>query len=65
MPGRWVLIEGHTVDFKRIEYPIEETVTAVQAAALPDIAKDFLVEVLRTGNTPPPSNGSRNGNGAV
>jgi putative phosphoesterase len=58
------VIEDNTVDFKRVEYPIEETVTAVQAAALPQVAKDFLVEVLRTGNTPIGGSGSRNGNGA-
>ena len=58
------IIEGNTVDFKRIDYPIEETVSAVQAAVLPDIAKEFLIDVLRTGNTPTPGNVSRNGNGA-
>ena len=59
------LIEGNTVDFKRIDYPIEETVNAVQAAVMPEIAKQFLIEVLRTGSTPNASNGSRNGNGVV
>jgi putative phosphoesterase len=59
------IIEGNTVDFKRVEYPVEETVAAVQAAPIPEIARNFLVEVLRTGTTPTPSNGSRNGNGHV
>src|SRR5262249_30706648 len=34
------IIEGHTVDFKRVEYPIDETVAAVNAAQLPDTAKE-------------------------
>jgi putative phosphoesterase len=57
------IIEGNTVDFKRVEYPIDETVSAVEAAGLPDVARAFLIEVLRTGTTPASGNGQRNGNG--
>jgi putative phosphoesterase len=59
------LIEGHTVEIKRVEYPIDETVTAVQASPLPEVARDFLIEVLRTGSTPAGSSALRNGNGEV
>ena len=53
------IIEGHAVDFKRVEYPVEETVNAVQASPLPDDAKAQLATIFRTGG--PPLNGSRNG----
>jgi putative phosphoesterase len=55
------IIDGQTVDFRRVEYPIEETVNAVKASPLPDSAKDFLIEIFRTGTAPPSSNGQKNG----
>jgi putative phosphoesterase len=57
----FAIIDGHTVDFKRVEYAVEETLDAVRASALSDSAKDFLVEVFRTGAVPAPSNGQKNG----
>jgi putative phosphoesterase len=59
------IIEGNTVDFQRVEYPIDDTITAVQGSPLPPVARDFLIEVLRTGTTPAGGNGQRNGNGRV
>jgi putative phosphoesterase len=43
------VIEDYTVDLKRVEYPIEDTVAAVHASSLPDHAKDMLADVFRTG----------------
>jgi putative phosphoesterase len=43
------VIEGYTVDLRRMEYPVEETIATVQASALPEAAKDMLAEVFRTG----------------
>lgn len=45
----YALIENYKVDLKRIEYPTEESVAVVQASALPEVAKEMLTEVLRTG----------------
>jgi putative phosphoesterase len=43
------LIENFKVDLRRVEYPIDETITTIQASSLPDNAKEMLAEVLRTG----------------
>jgi putative phosphoesterase len=51
----YALIEDYKVELKRVEYPVEETVQSVLDSALPGPAKEFLVEVFRTGR-------SRNGN---
>jgi putative phosphoesterase len=45
----YAIIEDYKVELLRAEYPIEETVATVQASSLPDAAKDFLIEVFRTG----------------
>ncbi len=45
----YAILENHKVELKRIEYPIEQTVQAVNESPLPDDAKEFLAEVLRTG----------------
>ena len=37
------------VELKRVEYPVEESVRAIQESALPEQAKEMLAEVLRTG----------------
>jgi putative phosphoesterase len=34
---------------RRVEYPIDETVAAVEAADMPDLAKQMLTEILRNG----------------
>jgi putative phosphoesterase len=51
----FAVIEDYKVELKRVDYAIEDTVRSVQDSALPDLAKDMLVEVFRTGK-------SRNGN---
>jgi putative phosphoesterase len=49
----YALLENRRVELKRIEYPVEDTVRAIQASSIPDQAKDKLAEVLRTGRAPP------------
>jgi putative phosphoesterase len=46
----FAVIEDYKVDLKRVEYPVEETVAGVLASPLPDMAKQLLVEVFRTGS---------------
>jgi putative phosphoesterase len=46
----FAVIEDFKVDFRRIEYPVEDTIAVVQASSLPDGAKDLLAEVFRTGS---------------
>jgi putative phosphoesterase len=55
----YAVIEDYTVDLKRIEYPIEDTVAVIQASSLPDHAKDMLADVFRTGAPAP--NGVKHG----
>jgi putative phosphoesterase len=50
----YAVIEDYKVDLKRVEYAAEDAVAAVQDSALPEAAKEILVEILRTGN---PANG--------
>ena len=45
----YAVIEDYKVDFKRVEYPIEEAVASIQGSGLPPAAKAMLAEVLRTG----------------
>ncbi len=47
----YAVIEDFRVDLKRVEYPVEETVSVIQASGLPDTAKEMLAEVLRTGKS--------------
>jgi putative phosphoesterase len=49
----FALIENHQVQLRRLEYPVEETVAAVQASPLPDPAKDLLTEAFRAGGLAP------------
>lgn len=46
----YAVIDDYKVDLKRVEYAVEETVASVQASALPDTAKQLLLEVFRTGS---------------
>jgi putative phosphoesterase len=46
----YAVIENFRVELKRIEYPVEDTVKAIQESTLPDAAKEMLAEVFRTGN---------------
>ena len=45
----YAVIEDYKVDLKRVEYPVEEAAGVVLDSALPDVAKDMLVEIVRTG----------------
>ncbi len=46
----YAILEDFTVELKRIEYPIDATVRAVQDSSLPEQAKEMLIDVFRTGN---------------
>ena len=45
----YAVIENYKVDLKRVEYPVEDAVSVIQAGALPEMAKEMWAEVLRTG----------------
>lgn len=45
----YAIIEDKKVQLKRIDYPVETTVSVIQASQLPDPAKALLTEVYRTG----------------
>lgn len=49
----YAVIEGKKVELKRLEYPVEETVQVIEASALPDQAKQMLIQVYRTGTGAP------------
>ena len=51
----YAVIEDGRIEFKRVEYPIEETVAAIQSAPWPDRARDMLVHVVRNGRLPTPA----------
>jgi putative phosphoesterase len=46
----YAVIDDFNVELKRVEYPVEATVRTVQESALPEAAKDLLIDVFRTGN---------------
>jgi putative phosphoesterase len=48
----YAVIEGQNVEFKRVEYPVEETVQRIQESSLPEPAKGLLSQVIRTGTLP-------------
>lgn len=50
----YAIIENQRVELKRIEYPVEDTVTSVMESNLPEPAKGLLVEVFRTGGLAKP-----------
>ncbi len=45
----YAIIEGRKVELKRIEYPVDATINVIRASALPDQAKELLIEVYRSG----------------
>jgi putative phosphoesterase len=45
----FAIIEDFKVDLRRVEYPVEDTVSVIRASTLPEAAKDLLADVLRTG----------------
>ena len=48
----YAIIEDGRVELKRVEYDIDRTIEAIQAAPLPASAKEFAAHVLRTGGGP-------------
>jgi putative phosphoesterase len=54
----YAVITDQGPELKRVEYPIAETIAAVEQTGLPDHAKGLLAEVLRTGRLE-----KKNGNG--
>jgi len=48
----YAVIDGHKVELKRVDYPVEEAVARVEAADLPDRAKQLLAHSLRCGKLP-------------
>jgi putative phosphoesterase len=54
----YAVITANGPVLKRVEYPVDETIAAVEAAALPDQAKALLAEALRSGRLE-----RKNGNG--
>jgi putative phosphoesterase len=57
----YAIIDGDDVQLKRAEYPIEETVRAVEAHTPDEIARLMLIDVFRTGGMP--TRWLRNGTG--
>ena len=53
----YAVIENYKVDLKKIEYPVEDAAAVVRASALPEAAKDMLIEIART--APRPTAGRR------
>jgi putative phosphoesterase len=53
----YAIIENQRVELKRIEYPVEDTVTNVLESNLPEPAKALLAEVFRTGGLAKPDSG--------
>ena len=51
------IIENSRVELKRLEYPVENTVTTVLQSNLPEPAKALLAEVFRTGGLAKPDSG--------
>ncbi len=45
----YAIIEGNKIELKRIEYPVEETISRVDASNLPEKAKEMLREAYRYG----------------
>jgi putative phosphoesterase len=56
----YAILEDGKVYLRRLEYPVEETIKAVQASRLPSLAKDKLTELYRHGGF---RQTSSNGNG--
>ena len=48
----YAIIDGDDVQFKRVEYPIDETIQAVEAVTTDATARQMLTDVFRTGGMP-------------
>ncbi len=47
----YAIIQDYSVELKRREYPIEDTVAVIRASSLADSVKDMLTEVFRRGQS--------------
>jgi diadenosine tetraphosphatase ApaH/serine/threonine PP2A family protein phosphatase len=47
----YAIIQDYNVELKRLEYPVEDTISVIQASTLPDSVKDSLTEVFRSGQS--------------
>lgn len=56
----YAIIDGPNVDLKRIDYPIEEAVRSVEESPIPELAKEMMAQVYRTGSL---TNGLKQVNG--
>jgi diadenosine tetraphosphatase ApaH/serine/threonine PP2A family protein phosphatase len=45
----YAVIEDYRVELKRVEYPVERTLSAIRASGLSATDKDMLAEVFRKG----------------
>jgi putative phosphoesterase len=63
----YAVIEGDTIELKRVAYPIDETVARIAESPLPEKAKEILAESLRLGRLPAASRrlGAAESNGSV
>jgi hypothetical protein len=48
----YAIIQDYNVELKRVEYPVEETVSVIAASSLSDQDKEMLAEVFRRGQSP-------------
>jgi putative phosphoesterase len=53
----YAIIESQRVELKRVEYPVEETVTSILQSSLPEPAKALLADNFRTGSLAKPDSG--------
>jgi putative phosphoesterase len=49
----YAVIDGNTIELKRIAYPIGETIARIEASLLPERAKQIMIDGLRLGRLPP------------
>ncbi|HXG12073.1 MAG TPA: YfcE family phosphodiesterase [Gemmataceae bacterium] len=54
----YAVIADNKVELKRVAYPVEAAVRTIQQSELPDVAKDLIIQVLRTGRGSQPAAGS-------
>ena len=51
----YAIITDNKIELKRVEYPVEDAVSRLEASAVPDRAKRLLAHSLRCGRLPEPS----------
>ena len=47
----YAIIQDYNVELKRLEYPVEDTISVIQASTLPESVKNSLTEVFRSGQS--------------